>query len=982
MLTAKRFSFIGILLLFVVFAANLKVSDLLIASAQGQTGSISGTVFHAATGLPLSGIEVCAKSISHAAYMCASSVSTGVYSINGLPVGNYVVLVEQTGWALEYFEEAYFEQQTGEYDGADHVQVVEGMVTGGIDFALDEGASLSGTVTDGEGVPLSQIRVESLDFPAFYTCTDANGEYVLSGIPAKEEDGLNLRASVDPSCPNSHPDYAPENCFSCAQYNRQTPATGAIDFTLELGGMISGAVTSQANGLPLEGIEVCAVDDAGQSFCGLTDADGDYIIKRLPAFDAYSVRVIADGWSLEYYNDTHQKRWAAAVPVVSAQTTSDINFALEPGGVVSGTVETPEGDPLEGIQIAFILQYDGFETITDEYGHYEFASIPDQLLGKALARSYDAFGELIFQEYWEEAALESSASHIWFDEEHTEWTNVDFTLETLGVIAGEVTGTGGVPLGDVKVCAIPYYGAGDDCAWTDVNGRYWIDGLIYDPDGYKVFVDDWRFGILYYDGKTEATADPVPITYGQTVDEIDFVVETGGSVTGVVRDAGGTPLNRMRVEIAGDGWKTSTCTDENGRYIALNVPYNQSFTAFASSSLCGSKRGYQPEYWQEEQDPEQASILSVSAETPVLSGIDFSLVEQSVITSTGANQIVTLPHLSLTFAAVNQAGVTWETQLPNNPYYIIGDFDLLGYVYEAASSAHYSTPVQVCLHYDDAGLGVLEEQLRLYQYNEAWNDITLSSDYLDMDENIICGSTETRLSTFAVLLPKIAPPENVSASDGSSTGQVTISWDALSDTYSYRVFRTAPGGGEIQLGNTLNAVFNDISAVPGILYEYRVKVCIGTGDFCGLPSAAETGWRAQPEPQGQGSYDDPQVFYEGNWLITETSGAYGNTQHTSYTPGNFAVFFFEGRCAAVVFSGDPEHGVMEIYIDDVLVHTLTQYVRHPISWLQTMPICVEEGQHVFKMLHISGAIVDLNALIVGEPVEYEEEFYMPIFNGF
>ncbi len=982
MLTTKKLFFIGIILFLTVFAVNLDNRGLEIAHAQEQTGSISGTVVNVATDEPLAGIEVCAKSISHTAFLCATSSSTGVYTINGMPEGAYIIYIEQAGWALEYYDEKYFAQSRGEYDGADHVQVIGGLVTGGINFALDAGGSLSGTVTDDEGTPLSQIRVELLGFPEFYTCTDENGEYVLSGIPAEEEDLLVPRASVDPSCPNSHPDYAPETCLTCGLYTRETPSSD-IDFTLELGGMISGTVTSEASGLPLEGIQVCAQDDNSQKFCGLTDADGDYTINKLPAFDAYKVKVVADGWALEYYNDNHQKRWAAAVPVVSAQTTSGINFALEPGGLVSGTVTDAEGEPLEGIDVAFNLQYDGFLTITDEYGHYEFSSIPDHLLGKALARSYDAFGEPIFLEYWEEVALESSASHIWFDEEHTEWTNVNFTLETLGVITGEVTGTGGIPLGDVKVCAIPYYGVGDDCAWTDVNGRYQINGLVYDPDGYKVFFDDGWLGRQYYDGKTESTADHVYITYGQTVDDIDFIVETGGSVSGVVRDAGGVPLNKMRVEIAGDDWKmTSSCTDENGRYIVLGVPYNRSFTVFASSSLCGSKRGYQPEYWQDVQIVGQAVELSVSAETPALSGIDFSLVEQSVPTTVGSNRLVNLAYLSLTFTSVEKAGVTWETQLPINPYYINGNFDLIGNAYEAATSAQYSTPVQVCLRYDDTGLGALEEQLRLFQYNETWDDITLSSDYLDMDENIICGSTETGLSTFAVLLPKLPPPENVIASDGSSTDQVTISWDTLSDMYSYRVFRTAPGGSEVQVGSPLSAVFNDTSAVPGVIYNYQVKVCIGIGDLCGLPSAAESGWRAQPEPLGLGSYDDTQIFYEGDWSITETSGEYGDTQHTSHTPGNFAVFFFEGRCTAVVFSGDPQHGVLDIYIDDVLVRTLNQYVRQPIRSLRTVPICVEEGQHVLKLLHVSGAAVDLNALIVEEPVEYEEQFFMPIFNGF
>lgn len=72
----------------------------------------------------------------------------GSYTIAGLAPGSYLVYASATGYVSEFYDD------TLDVTQATAVSVTEGTSTPGIDFALSAGGSISGLVTDEDGVPI------------------------------------------------------------------------------------------------------------------------------------------------------------------------------------------------------------------------------------------------------------------------------------------------------------------------------------------------------------------------------------------------------------------------------------------------------------------------------------------------------------------------------------------------------------------------------------------------------------------------------------------------------------------------------------------------------------------------------------------------------------------------------------------------------------------------------------------------------------
>lgn len=88
----------------------------------------------------------------------------------------------------------------------------------------------------------------------------------------------------------------------------------------------------------------------------------------------------------------------------------------------------------------------------------------------------------------------------------------------------------------------------------------------------------------------------------------------------------------------------------------------------------------------------------------------------------------------------------------------------------------------------------------------------------------------------------IGVPGNVTASQGTSTTQVSLSWDIVDGTTVYHIYRdpaaTPPAS---ELGNTAGNAYNDTSATPGQLYNYWVRSEGSMGQ--GAYSSSASGYR-------------------------------------------------------------------------------------------------------------------------------------------
>ncbi|MFM7213940.1 MAG: hypothetical protein ACKO3H_03570, partial [Verrucomicrobiota bacterium] len=96
--------------------------------------------------------------------------------------------------------------------------------------------------------------------------------------------------------------------------------------------------------------------------------------------------------------------------------------------------------------------------------------------------------------------------------------------------------------------------------------------------------------------------------------------------------------------------------------------------------------------------------------------------------------------------------------------------------------------------------------------------------------------------------PLAAP--SVTASDGTSTAHVTLTWPAAPGATSYRIFRD---GSVTPLAVATSTTFNDTTAIPGVSYSYAVRAVATT--ITGDLGASDTGHRQLAEPTGTSASD-------------------------------------------------------------------------------------------------------------------------------
>jgi hypothetical protein len=171
----------------VVIAVALGAAPSALAASTGQ---ISGTVTRASGGAAIQEIEVCAFStsaeeFSAESFGCATTSSSGEYTITGLASGQYDVEFmspseSEPGYITQYYD------GTTSFEDAKAVPVTAGGTALGIDAALEEGGRITGDVTRASGgAPIEGIAVcASAVHGEGFGCakTKSNGTYTITGL--------------------------------------------------------------------------------------------------------------------------------------------------------------------------------------------------------------------------------------------------------------------------------------------------------------------------------------------------------------------------------------------------------------------------------------------------------------------------------------------------------------------------------------------------------------------------------------------------------------------------------------------------------------------------------------------------------------------------------------------------------------------------------------------------------------------------------
>lgn len=444
--------------------------------------SISGTVTRGAN--PVSGIWVDAWSSSKGAYGGANTNNDGTYSIDGLAaaggVDDYIVTVYP-------FNKAPVEQMGVSAPASS------------IDFNLATaiGKVIKGTVTDGtDPVQNAWVNVWSASTGSWGSAqTNDLGEFEISGLAEADDFEVNVWS----------PDFG-NKVVSGISSGYGSVSIDPIVFSagVTISGAISGLTESGWN------LWVDAWSETTGSSGG-TEASFDsgtgtytYIIKGLDSavidyrvsVNGFNPSTCANIMTIFYTADGGTTMWdsAALVDVSDEIPDDNINFTVEMGKSIEGTVSidgvTAPNPQLEGIWVdawseAFCSWGGG---MTDDTGAYT-------ITGLASASDYRVS---VWKEGYPSVFYNETASTVVWDNATLidvtagDVENIDITLSKGGSITGTVTNTSGQAMADVWVdvySSSQQFGMG---AFTDIQGKYNVSGLMKGVLDYEVSV--WPMG--------------------------------------------------------------------------------------------------------------------------------------------------------------------------------------------------------------------------------------------------------------------------------------------------------------------------------------------------------------------------------------------------------------------------------------------------------------------------------------------------------
>ena len=563
----------------------LAIFCLTLGAESSFAGTITGFVYEQDGSTPIEGAYVIFTDYTSG---WSPNVSTGInggYISSDLPAGQYTVWAWKNGYVGAYWENTF------SYDGVDPVSVTEDGTVADINFTLEKEATISGTVYQADGTtPITgttiSVAVYSGDPCGSYqhingvSTNTADGTYTIGGLRSGT---YFLRTDSNGSNYVSEWWASPASSLTCAGAQAIIVSEGDVaagkNFQLDTGGIISGRVTRQDNGEPIANVWVGAQTwDGGWGGASLTDSDGSYTILGLHS-GAYSVHSdgtvnLNDNWEqpflAEYYNESLDRSSADSVTVTTGQETPNINFTLEEGASVSGTIYQSDGNtPVTGTQIS-VYAYSPFAG--DPCGSYQFSygvstnaadgtyTISGLPAGTYFLRT-DTIGSNYLGEWWASPAssVDCAGAQSVTVAAGEAITGKNFQLERGGIISGRITRQdNGDPIPNAEVYAYTSDYTNSEYGESDSEGYFSLGGLgtgsyYVAVSGYTYFDGNWeqRFLGEYYDNSLDENgATLVSVTAGSETTGVGFSLEQGATISGnVYQSDGTTPITGEMVRV-------------------------------------------------------------------------------------------------------------------------------------------------------------------------------------------------------------------------------------------------------------------------------------------------------------------------------------------------------------------------------------------------------------------------------------------------
>ena len=398
-------------------------------------------------------------------------------------------------------------------------------------------------------------------FVAIALTPDGNGYWLVA------DDGTILSfGNATPFAPIN----APQQPMAAAAATPQAGGLWVASAGLAPPGAISGTVTS--GGTSVAGICVYAIDLTAPALnttsVVFTTVTGFYKLEGLKgtsykvSFSDCTNGLYVDQW----FNNKANFPTADPVSVTRGATTPNINAALTPAGVITGTVTDEAGAAHKDWCVQVRDTHNTFVTTAhaDVSGNYRAPglAVGSYKVGFADCNVNDS--EWIPQ--WNGGTDNEATAPSVSVAAKTVTSGVDGTLIRGGAISGTIKGSDGLPL--ANACVSIFDTRPDSSVSPSVTRQTNVSGFYRSPGlrtgSYLVRAVDCATGKnapQWFRGKTtEAASDPVAVTAGSRT-PANLTLKKASSITGVVKDSAGHPVANVCV--------SATNTDTHSNSLAL-----------------------------------------------------------------------------------------------------------------------------------------------------------------------------------------------------------------------------------------------------------------------------------------------------------------------------------------------------------------------------------------------------------------------------
>jgi hypothetical protein len=359
------------LLLFVRRVLLMLAAALLPAVAAAQNGTITGTITNAANSAAVQGVTVNACMVTEVGGVNCPTVGfsnvSGVYNMS-LPAGTYYLFTSNTGNLVDEIHNniqcpGVCNSAAATSLGTATIVTAGGMVTR--DFQLSPGGSISGTVNNAAtAVLLPNITVQI--FTRYFNqnlfvgsaMTNASGAYTVNGLGTGVYFALTANTSgfTNEIYDNILCVYSCSSATAIASGTEIAVSIGVDtpgrNFRLDTGGTVTGTVTNANTSLPVQNVFVGIYTRIGATVTFLTTssattASGAFTVTGLPTGTYFAV-VLNPGQNYigEIYGSipctlgctSSTIGTGTPIAVTLGATTPDVNFQLDVGGMITGTI--------------------------------------------------------------------------------------------------------------------------------------------------------------------------------------------------------------------------------------------------------------------------------------------------------------------------------------------------------------------------------------------------------------------------------------------------------------------------------------------------------------------------------------------------------------------------------------------------------------------------------------------------------------------